>query len=93
MSLAQAGFQAQAGLIVDASIVQVPIQRSRREENARIKAGEVPEDWCAAKCGQKDVDARWTKKHVWIFEVPSRDHDILKIKVSVKPVARDRAAA
>ena len=61
--LARAGFQAKAGQIVDASIVPAPIQRNRREENAQIKAGEVPADWSEAKREQKDVDARWTKKH------------------------------
>ena len=34
-------------------------------ENARIKAGEMPEGWekRPAKRSQKDTDARWTKKH------------------------------
>ena len=60
--LAAKGFQARGGQIVDASIVPVPIQRNSREENRRIKAGEVPEDWNEAKREQKDVAARWTKK-------------------------------
>jgi IS5 family transposase len=53
------------GQIVDASIVPVPRQRNTREENERIKAGEAPEDWDGKphKKWQKDVDARWTKKH------------------------------
>ena len=36
-----------------------------REENARIKAGETPAGWedKPAKRRQKDVEARWTKKH------------------------------
>jgi IS5 family transposase len=61
--LAQAGLEARNGQIVDASIVPVPIQRNSREENRRIKAGEVPEDWDEPKRRQKDTDARWTKKH------------------------------
>lgn len=61
--LARAGFQAKAGQIVDASIVPVPIQRNSREENAQIKAGDVPEDWSEAKREQKDLDACWTKKN------------------------------
>ena len=61
--LAQAGLEARSGQIIDASIVPVPIQRNSREENRRIKAGEVPEDWAAPKRRQKDTDARWTKKH------------------------------
>jgi len=61
--LAQAGLEARNGQIVDASIVPVPIQRNSRDENRRIKAGEVPEDWDEHKRRQKDTDARWTKKH------------------------------
>ena len=59
------GFQAMGGQIIDASIVAVPIQRNRREENEQIKRGETPEAWAdkAAKRRQKDTQARWTKKH------------------------------
>jgi IS5 family transposase len=57
------GFQARSGQIIDASIVRAPIQRNSRDENQRIKQGDVPEDWSDAKREQKDVDARWTKKH------------------------------
>jgi len=59
----EAGYTARQGQIVDAALVPVPKQRNRREENARIKAGEEPEDWDENKRHQKDVDARWTKKH------------------------------
>ena len=59
----QAGYQARQGQIVDASIVAAPKQRNGREENARIKAGEPPEEWSQNKRRQKDVEARWTKKH------------------------------
>jgi IS5 family transposase len=61
--LAAEGFQAKQGQIVDASIVPVPIQRNSREENRRIKGGEVPEDWSEPKRAQKDVQARWTQKN------------------------------
>jgi IS5 family transposase len=61
------GYIARAGQMVDATFVEAPRQRNTREENARIKAGEVPEAWEAedqkAKRRQKDVDARWTKKN------------------------------
>jgi IS5 family transposase len=59
------GLLAQAGKLVDASFVDVPRQRNPRAENATIKAGGVPEAWAEtpAKQQQKDVDARWTKKH------------------------------
>ena len=59
------GYQAMGGQIIDASIVAVPIQRNRRDENEQIKRGEMPEAWAdePAKRRQKDTDARWTKKH------------------------------
>ena len=54
------------GSIIDATFVEVPRQRSSREENAKIKKGEVPEEWKspenANKLEQKDTDARWAKK-------------------------------
>ena len=58
-----AGFRARKGRIVDASIVEVPRQRNSRDENARIKSGEPPQEWPEAKRRQKDTQARWTKKH------------------------------
>jgi hypothetical protein len=58
--LAQARLQARNEQIIDASIVRVPIQRNSRDENRRINAGEVPEDWDEHKRRQKDNDARWT---------------------------------
>jgi IS5 family transposase len=61
--LCEQGFSARKGQIVDASIVPVPKQRNSREENKRIKQGEVPEDWSQQKKRQKDTDARWTKKN------------------------------
>ena len=59
------GYLAMGGQIVDASIVPVPRQHNKRDENDRIKAGETPEGWADKpdKKRQKDVDARWTKKH------------------------------
>jgi len=57
------GYEARKGQIIDASIVQAPVQRNRREDNEKIKRGEVPADWSEAKRRQKDTDARWTKKH------------------------------
>jgi len=63
--LSRQGYIARGGQILDASIVPVPKNRNTREENATIKSGELPEDWKdkPAKQSQKDVDARWTKKH------------------------------
>ncbi len=60
------GYELTSGQIVDSSIVSVPVQRNSREENTKIKGGEVPEDWEAKpnKLRQKDVAARWTRKGV-----------------------------
>ncbi len=57
------GFAARKGQIIDASIVQAPKQRNSRDDNKRIKDGEVPEDWSENKKRQKDTDARWTRKN------------------------------
>lgn len=58
-----AGYVPRKGQIIDASIVEAPRQRNSRDENAMVKGGEVPADWSDTKKPQKDVDARWTKKH------------------------------
>lgn len=57
------GFEARKGQIVDASIVSAPKQRNSRQDNKKIKDGEVPDDWDENKKRQKDTDARWTKKN------------------------------
>ena len=63
--LNQAGYKAEKGMIVDASLIEVPRQRNTREENKQVKNGETPEEWKEepAKLRQKDVDARWVKKN------------------------------
>ena len=63
--LEKQGYLAMGGQIIDASIVAVPKQHNRRDENTKIKEGETPEGWKSkpAKRSQKDTDARWTKKH------------------------------
>lgn len=50
------------GKIVDASIVEVPIQRNSRDENNELKEGKTP-DWSEPKARQKDTDAQWVKKN------------------------------
>jgi transposase, IS5 family len=52
------------GVMVDATFVEVPIQRNSREQNAEIKAGEIPEAFTSNPNvgAHKDCDARWTKK-------------------------------
>lgn len=57
------GIVTHKGTIVDATFVDAPKQRNTREENKRVKSGEVPEDWNENKRRQKDTDARWTKKN------------------------------
>jgi len=63
--LDEQGYQARKGQIVDASFVDVPRQRNKREENEKIKAGEIPQRFKdnPNMQRQKDTDARWTKKN------------------------------
>jgi len=65
--LAQRGYVARAGQMIDATFVEAPKQRNTREENALIKEGAVPIEWGKAenkhKLAQEDTDARWTKKN------------------------------
>lgn len=63
--LKKKGLLLNEGKIIDASFVEVPIQRNTREENKKIKQGEIPEQWKEKtnKLEQKDTDARWTKKN------------------------------
>jgi IS5 family transposase len=65
--LAARGYVARSGQMVDATFVEVPRQRNRREDNAKLKAGELPDGWDApeqaARRRQKDTDARWSKKN------------------------------
>ena len=64
--LAQRGFVAQGGQMIDATFVEVPRQRNNREENALIKENAIPIEWGKDdnkhKRAQKDTDARWAKK-------------------------------
>jgi IS5 family transposase len=59
------GIITRSGSIVDASFVEAPRQRNNRDENERIKSGEIPEEWKESphKLRQKDIDAHWTKKN------------------------------
>ena len=63
-ALAQAGFLAMGGQIIDATIVAAPKQRNTEVEKKDIKEGRIPDDWKAnpTKLRQKDRDARWTVK-------------------------------
>ena len=64
--LEENGLIAHEGKIVDASFVEMPRQRNRREENKHIKeTGTAPVEWenKPNKRRQKDIDARWTQKN------------------------------
>lgn len=56
------GLSASGGQIIDATFVEAPRQRNGRDDNEKIKKGEVPEGWSAKKTAHKDTDAKWTKK-------------------------------
>jgi IS5 family transposase len=61
------GYIAHEGSIIDASFVEVPRQRNTRDENKKIKEGEIPDGWNDPDkknmIVHKDMDARWTKKN------------------------------
>ena len=59
------GYRSRKGQIIDDSLIAIPRQRNSREENARIKQGETPENWKEnpARLRQKDIDARRTQKN------------------------------
>jgi IS5 family transposase len=60
--LSEKGFKAAGGQLIDATIIQTPIQHNSTKEKEEIKEGHTPEKWSKAKNAQKDKDARWTKK-------------------------------
>jgi len=59
------GLLPKTGKLIDATFVDAPRQRNKREENEEIKNGKRPEnfDKNAHRGAQKDTDARWTKKN------------------------------
>ena len=63
--LVSQGVIGKAGVMVDASFVDVPRQRNKRDENKQIKEGEIPKDWKENpnKLCHKDTDARWVTKN------------------------------
>ena len=63
-TLEERGIITHKGTIVDATFVDAPRQRNSRDENEKIKNGEIPEEWKKNphKMAQKDVNALWTKK-------------------------------
>ena len=63
--LEKLGLIVNEGKIVDASFIEVPKQRNKKDENDQIKKGETPNsfDENPNKKAQKDTDARWTQKN------------------------------
>lgn len=57
------GYMARGGQMIDASIVQVPKQSISKAEKEVIQNAAIPANWFPAKRRQKDIDARWAKKH------------------------------
>jgi hypothetical protein len=60
--LADQGFLAMGGQIIDATLIAAPRQKLTVEEKATIREGGTPAHWSKAKRAQKDRDARWTLK-------------------------------
>ena len=83
---------AKAEVILDASFVEVPKQRNTREQNAQIKAGEVPQEFIdKPKLGaHKDTDARWTKKDFKTF-YGYKNH--IKVDVKTKLILKSTVTA
>lgn len=62
--LARHGYIARGGQMIDASIVQAPRQSlNKAEKSLVVDQNAMPADWSPPKRRQKDLDARWTKKH------------------------------
>lgn len=57
------GYIARGGQMIDASIVPVPKQTLTKEEKEIVQQDAMPAEWSPSKRRQKDVQARWTKKH------------------------------
>jgi transposase len=60
--LANKGFLAMGGQIIDATLIAAPRQKLTIEEKVTIREGGTPEGWSRHKRAQKDRDARWTLK-------------------------------
>ena len=84
--------------MMDATMLPVPRQHDTREENEKIKKGEVPEAWKdnPRKLAHKDMDAACTQKggerffgykdHVKTGEVTKLIHDYRETSASVHDV-------
>lgn len=61
-ALAERGYLARGGQIVDATIVEPRRPRLTQAEKDVVKGGGVPADWKPARTRQIDRDSRWTLK-------------------------------
>ena len=63
--LTRQGMIINKGKIVDASIIDAPVQRNSKDENKELKEGKVPEAWKdnEHKLSHKDTDAKWVTKN------------------------------
>lgn len=52
------GYLTRCGQIIDASLVQAPVQRNKREQAETVKESRMPITGKAHKRAQKDVDAK-----------------------------------
>jgi IS5 family transposase len=60
--LAERGFLAMGGQIVDATVVEARRPRLTKEEKATLREGGTPEAWSKARTRQIDREGRWTIK-------------------------------
>lgn len=60
--LAERGFLAMGGQIVDATVVEARRPRLTKQEKAVLRDGGTPEGWSKARTRQIDRDGRWTLK-------------------------------
>jgi IS5 family transposase len=60
--LAERGFLAMGGQIVDATVVEARRPRLTKDEKASLRDGGTPESWSKARTRQIDRDGRWTMK-------------------------------
>jgi IS5 family transposase len=79
--LAEQGYLAMGGQIIDATLIAAPRQKLTIEEKATIREGGTPAHWSKAKRAQKDRDARWTLKRG--RTKPKQGHQRQAIQIAV----------
>ncbi|WP_340614473.1 hypothetical protein [Xenorhabdus thailandensis] len=61
--LSTQGFIPGVGQLIDATLISVPKQHNKKEENEQIRQGKISDNWIVKKRCQKDTEATWTKKN------------------------------